>query len=121
MELQDSSGTTRVLKYPRGSQRNPHTHAFHRKENYSVICLLHPLTQPPANVAFLCISMKLVTWLPWNNDNDPLRKATLSVKQCASGDCWYFILQVLQAYILISLYELGHGVYLSAYMAISAL
>lgn len=84
--------------------------------------LLNPLLPPRADVVLLCLCMRLVTWSPSLDDSAPKTESYLSAKQYAielelSG---IFTIQTLQALVLISLYEFGHGIYPSAYITIKA-
>lgn len=84
--------------------------------------LINPLLRPRADAALLCLCMKVVIWTPSRYDDDPRTEAYMAAKTYiveleASG---VFTLPVLQACILISLYELGHGIYPAAHMSISA-
>ncbi|RFU31435.1 hypothetical protein B7463_g4904, partial [Scytalidium lignicola] len=82
--------------------------------------LLNPLTSPRADVALLCLSIKISTWKPQDEHQSPRTVAYSAVKR-------YFLelemqgvltLQALQAGILICLYEVGHALYPSAYLTI---
>lgn len=80
--------------------------------------LLNPLFDLRADVALLCLCMKLVSWS--SPDADPETPLYTTVKQYLidleiSG---IFTLQTLQSCIFITIYELGHAIYPSAYISI---
>lgn len=84
--------------------------------------ILSPLAQPRADVALLVLCMKLVTWLPSQQKiiDNPENLQYLAAKQFlleleVSGT---LTLQVAQACILLTIYELGHAIYPSAYMSV---
>lgn len=83
---------------------------------------LNPLSQPRADVVLLLLCMKLVVWLPSGGTDDPRTTLYKAAKSFHSdletmGTC---SIQVLQAGILIAVYELGHCIYPAAYMSIGA-
>lgn len=82
--------------------------------------LLNPLFDLRADVALLCLCMKLVTWQVQDQDEDPETMLYSTAKQYlidleVSG---VFTLQTLQSCIFIAIYELGHAIYPSAFMSI---
>lgn len=84
--------------------------------------ILSPLAQPRADVALLVLCMKLVTWSPSQQNiiNSPENSEYLAAKQFLleieiSGA---LTLQVAQACILLTIYELGHAIYPSAYLSV---
>jgi hypothetical protein len=83
---------------------------------------LRPTFHCHAEVALLLLSMKLVTSLLPKESADPRTPAYNAAKHFhlemeASG---VMSVQVLQAGLLLSLYELGHAIYPSAYLSIGA-
>ena len=70
----------------------------------------------------MCLCMKVATWSPPECNSNPQTRDYISAKQylIEVEVAGVFTLQVLQANLLIALYELGHGIYPSAYMSISA-
>jgi hypothetical protein len=83
---------------------------------------LSPSSTSHADLALLCLSMKLATWSPSTDSPDPhtttylaARQFLHSVEMSAS-----LTLPALQAAILISVYEIGHAIYPAAYMSVSA-
>lgn len=85
-------------------------------------CLLNPLLQPRPDVALLLLSIRLITIPPLSDVPTSKTPVYLAAKQfysdvVAVGTC---SVQVLQAGILISLYELGHALYPSAYLSIAS-
>jgi hypothetical protein len=83
--------------------------------------LINPLLKPRADVALLCLCIRLVTWRPSESGDDPLTETYLAAKRyyVELEIAGVFSIQALQAGVLIALYELGHGIYPSAYMSIS--
>jgi hypothetical protein len=83
--------------------------------------LLNPLGVPRADVALLRLCMKLMTWFPSDSESSPYTEAYIGAKQyfVELEVAGVFTLQMLQAGLLVSLYELGHGIYPSAYLTIS--
>jgi hypothetical protein len=83
---------------------------------------LRPLSQPSAEVTLLLLCMKLIAWVPSTVAEDPKTPLYTAAKGFHSeleiiGCC---SIQVLQAGILIAVYELGHSIYPAAYMSIGA-
>ncbi|KAH8809427.1 hypothetical protein F5884DRAFT_858927 [Xylogone sp. PMI_703] len=84
---------------------------------------LNPLSQRRLEATLLLLCMKLIVWLPTAGREDA--KTTTLYKAAKSfhseleitGTC---SLKVLQAGILIALYEFGHGIYPAAYLSIGA-
>jgi Fungal specific transcription factor domain len=84
--------------------------------------VLNPLSQLRADVALLVLCMKLITESPSQHEatDDPQTRAYLTAKRFLldlelTG---ILTLQVSQACILLTLYELGHAIYPSAYISI---
>ncbi|KFY94887.1 hypothetical protein V500_03012 [Pseudogymnoascus sp. VKM F-4518 (FW-2643)] len=84
--------------------------------------LLNPLSQPRPENALLLLCVRLITLTPSPSADDPPMKAPLYLAAKsfyaeveAAGTC---ALQVLQAGILIALYELAHAIYPQAYLSI---
>ena len=84
--------------------------------------LLNPLLPRRADVAFLCLCMKLVLWKPSVVESIPnIEEYATAIKYLLELEAaGIFTLQVLQGRLLISLFELGHSIYPAAYMSISA-
>jgi hypothetical protein len=85
-------------------------------------CLLNPLLQPRPDIALLLLSIRLITIPPLSDIPTSKTPVYLAAKQfysevVAVGTC---SIQVLQAGILISLYELSHALYPSAYLSIAS-
>jgi hypothetical protein len=81
---------------------------------------LNPLTQPNEDVVLLLLSIKLILWVPSTAVEDPKTPLYAAAKSFHSdfltmGVC---SIQVLQAGILIALYEIGQCIYPAAYMSI---
>jgi hypothetical protein len=82
--------------------------------------LLNPLTSPRPDVALLFLCIKISIWAPQDEFQNPRTSAYLLAKRYfldleMQG---VFTLQALQAGILICLYEIGHGLYPSAYLTV---
>ncbi|KAG0650488.1 Transcription factor [Hyphodiscus hymeniophilus] len=84
--------------------------------------LLNPLLRQRADVAFLCICMKMIAWSPSPHDDEPQTADYLAAKQYGSEleNAGVFTVAILQGRLLITTYELGHGIYPAAYMSIRA-
>jgi hypothetical protein len=89
------------------------------KKNFFDI-LLNPFLEQRADVAFLCLSMKVIVWAPSACDNDPMTADYLGAKQYISEleNAGVFTIPMLQGRLLMSMYELGHGIYPAAYISI---
>lgn len=83
---------------------------------------LHPLSQPRADLALLFLCMKLIISIPPKHTKNPQTPTYLAAKQfyLEVETAGIFSIQVLQAGVLISLYELGHAIYPSAFFSIGA-
>lgn len=85
--------------------------------------LLNPLSQPRADVTILIFCMKLISWLPSEsaNSRDARTSSYLFAKRTLleAEVAGILSLQVLQAWLLVTIYELGHAIYPSAYMSIA--
>ncbi len=82
--------------------------------------LLNPLAPPRADVTLLILSIQIASAVPEADIPPEKSRKYLAAKQyfmdlLAAGT---FSLQLLQAGVLISLYELGHAIYPAAYMSI---
>jgi hypothetical protein len=84
--------------------------------------LLNPLLQPRTDVAMLCLCMRLITWLPSDSEKSPETTIYLTAKRCftEAETAGILTIQGLQAGLLISLYEVGHAMYPSAYISIGS-
>ena len=79
---------------------------------------LNPLARPRTDTSLLCLCMKLFS----ESNHGPQTQVYVSAKHFiveieVAGT---FTLQILQARLLIAIYELGHGIYPSAYLSIVA-
>jgi hypothetical protein len=81
---------------------------------------LHPLSQPRADLALLFLCMKLIISMPPKHTKNPQTAIYFAAKQfyLEVETAGIFSIQVLQAGLLISLYELGHAIYPSAFLSI---
>lgn len=82
--------------------------------------LLNPLFDLRADVALLCLCMKLITSPMIDMDTDPATFLYRTAKQYLIDleVAGVFTVQTLQSCIFIAIYELGHAIYPSAYMSI---
>jgi hypothetical protein len=80
--------------------------------------LTNPKAQPGADLALLFSCMKLVTQFPPNDDESVQSPFYWMVKQFYSmvESSGLFSIQLIQASVLISVYEIGHGIYPAAYL-----
>ncbi|KAL2816188.1 fungal-specific transcription factor domain-containing protein [Aspergillus cavernicola] len=76
-----------------------------------------PEFQSKPEVILLSLSIKLITTIPLTSQKTPLYTATKHFYLDVEGSSTLSIL-ILQAGILIALYELGHGIYPAAYLSI---
>ena len=79
---------------------------------------INPLARPRTDISLLCLCMKIFSEF----NNDPQTQVYVLAKHYiveieVAGT---FTLQTLQAHLLIAIYELGHGIYPSAYLSIVA-
>lgn len=85
--------------------------------------LVNPLNQPRSDVVLLIFCMKLALWLPADSSNgtEPRTSSYLFAKRILleAEVAGILSLQILQAWLLVTLYELGHAIYPSAYMSIA--
>ncbi|KAL8843355.1 MAG: hypothetical protein Q9170_000213 [Blastenia crenularia] len=81
-----------------------------------------PHVQPNVVFSILISCMKLVSWSPGDipNSNDPKSASYIAIKRTLTETdlAGIFSLQLLQALILVSLYEMGHAIYPAAYMSV---
>lgn len=86
--------------------------------------LLNPLSQLRADVILLIFSMKLIAWSPLEPAEQckPKTQAYLAVKRALfeAEVAGIFTVQLLQASLLVAVYEFGHGIYPAAYMSVGA-
>ena len=75
---------------------------------------------PPADIALLLVSIELITNLPPTSPRNPQTTTYLAAKQFSLDvQCSNTLsIVVLQALVLIALYELGHGIYPAAFLSI---
>ena len=78
-----------------------------------------PLSELPADVAFLLLCMKMITCA---SSEDPRTEIYLAAKQCFANLETAGILSIrgLQAGLLIPIYEIGHTIYPPAFLTIGA-
>jgi Fungal specific transcription factor domain len=83
---------------------------------------LSPLVAPKPDVLLLCLCMKIFAWVPSRNANDPQTPDYLSAKKLIVEieTAGVLTLQLLQASLLVAIYELGHGIYPSCHITIGA-
>ena len=83
-----------------------------------------PQIQPNVVFTILISCMKLVSWSPRDDtqNNGPKSLFYLAIKRTLTETdlAGIFSLQLLQATILVSLYEIGHAIYPAAYMSVGA-
>jgi hypothetical protein len=84
--------------------------------------LLNPLQEPRSDVALLCLCMRLLIWSQTSHETNPQNDVYLAAKRYvveleASG---VLTLALMQACLLLSIYEIGHGIYPAAFMTIGA-
>lgn len=83
---------------------------------------LQPSFKSRSDVVLLLLSLKLITTLPPTSPRNPRTSLYHSVKLFyleIEGSC-IFSASTLQAGVLLSLYELGHGIYPAAFLSIGA-
>lgn len=80
--------------------------------------LLSPFSPPSIDISLLFASIKLICSLPGEDTRDTyvLVKNALLQAEIAG----VLTIRVLQAWILLCLYEIGHAIYPSAYLSIGA-
>jgi hypothetical protein len=87
-----------------------------------LLSLLNPLAEPRADVALLILCMKLVTWSPSEHGvlEDPQTPEYLTAKRffLELEVAGVLTLQVAQACILLSVFELGHAIFPAAYISV---
>ncbi len=83
---------------------------------------LHPIFLYTADITLLSLCMKLISTSLPEAAKDPRTPIYHATKKFYTGveNSGNFSIQVLQAGILIALYELGHGIYPSAYLSIGS-
>ena len=84
--------------------------------------LLNPLLPLRADVALLCLCMKVIIWTPSVNSDGPQTSDYLASKRylVELENSGVFTVPMLQARVLISMYEYGQGIYPAAYLSIGA-
>ena len=83
--------------------------------------LLNPLSRPRADHFLLLFCMKLIMWSPLGNVGPKTPEYVTAKRfQLELEIAELFTVQGLQAGLLISLYEIGHGIYPSAYTSIGS-
>lgn len=82
--------------------------------------LINPLFPRRADVAFLCLCMKLIAWKPSAHDSEPQIADYQAAKQylLELESVGVLTVPLLQGRLLISMYEFGHGIYPAAYLSI---
>lgn len=83
---------------------------------------LNPLTPLPPDYALLILSMGLMAWLPGYEVDNPRTAAYMAAKRFYLDleIAGVLSIQALQAGIFISLFEMGHAVYPSAFLSAAA-
>ena len=83
---------------------------------------LHPSSPPRADLSLLFLCMKLIISLPPEDTKNPQIPIYFAAKQfyLEVETAGIVSIHVLQAGLLISLYELGHAIYPSAFLSIGA-
>ncbi len=83
---------------------------------------LHPAFLYNVDITLLSLCMKLITTPPPEAARNPRTSVYHAAKQFYSEveNSGTFSIQILQAGILISLYELGHGIYHAAYLSVGS-
>lgn len=84
--------------------------------------LMNPLIPRRADAHLILLCMKLITWSPSAEEQDPRTSLYFAAKQYfteleAAG---VFSIRALQSGVLIAVYELGHGIYPSALLSIAS-
>jgi hypothetical protein len=81
---------------------------------------LNPLLQLREDTALLLLSIKLITWWPTANSNSAHTALYLASKRYFTElqTAGIFSVPIVQASVLISLYELGHSIYPAAFLSI---
>lgn len=84
--------------------------------------LLDPLGMNHADMALLCLAMKLIMWTPSSSNPDPHTTTYITARQfLQSCDISTTLtLPTLQASILMATYEVGHAVYPAAHFSVGA-
>ncbi|KIW19987.1 hypothetical protein PV08_00562 [Exophiala spinifera] len=84
--------------------------------------LTGPLSRPRADVNILALSMKLVLWAPGEDPHsrNPRHHEYLTLKSVflRAETAGMFSLQLLQALILLTIYEYSHAIYPAAYVSV---
>jgi len=100
---------------------------FEKMDWWSILCkqkfysqIINPLSQLRTDTALLIISMKLLMWDPSESDSDPKTELYRRAKEFqfdveASG---VGTVHILQANVLIALYEFTHALYPAAFLSI---
>jgi hypothetical protein len=85
--------------------------------------MLNPMTEPDSGLPLLLLTMKVVLWHPPTyQSSDPKIEAYLIAKQVIAEAIMAGLLSLdlLQAQILLAIFELGHAIYPAAYLSIGA-
>jgi len=84
--------------------------------------LINPLSPPRADAALLLLSIRLITWVP-SVSKDPHTSVYIAAKSFFREleTAGTFSIRVVQAGVLIALYELGHCIYPAAYISVGLL
>ncbi len=85
-------------------------------------CLEKPLRELSSDTALLLLCMRMITWTPSKHSEDPRTEIYLAAKQCFANLETSGILSIrgLEAGLLISIYEIGHAIYPSAFLTAGA-
>jgi hypothetical protein len=81
--------------------------------------LINPLSPPRADVTLLLLSIHLITWVP-SVSKDPHTSVYIAAKRFFREleTAGTLSIRVVQAGVLIALYELGHSIYPAAYISV---
>lgn len=86
--------------------------------------LMNPLLEHRSDLTILLFCMRLISWSAAEHaDGDkPRTRAYLAAKRLLvdAESAGLLTLQILQAILLVSIYEIGHGIYPAAYITIGA-
>jgi hypothetical protein len=82
--------------------------------------LVNPLSPPFADAMLLLLSVQLITWVP-SASEDPRTSVYIAAKTffLELETAGSFSIRVVQAGVLIGLFELGHSIYPAAYISVA--
>jgi Fungal specific transcription factor domain len=84
--------------------------------------LINPLQELRADVALLCLCMRLSMWSQMSDETNPQNDVYLAAKRYVMEleALGVLTLALMQSCLLLSIYEIGHGIYPAAYMTVGA-